>query len=139
MRAHRERAPSRHGRSNPAGPAHDGLARSPTRLPLPARERLRDQASACFPAVYLGGVWPRLKAITRPCYRFALRPIPRLGPIYRTAADETVARGTLNQNRVVSGSASTPTCPPPSSTSVFTMARPMPAPPLARSRDLSTR
>ena len=49
------------------------------------------------------------------------------------------ARGRLNQKRVRSAADSAPTRPPPSSTSVFTIARPMPAPPLARSRDFSTR
>lgn len=47
--------------------------------------------------------------------------------------------GRVNQNRVMPASESTPTWPPLASTSRCTMARPMPAPPLVRSRDLSTR
>ena len=47
--------------------------------------------------------------------------------------------GRLNQNRVWPPADSAPTRPPPASTSCFTIARPMPAPPRARSRDFSTR
>ena len=47
--------------------------------------------------------------------------------------------GRLNQKRVRPGVDSAPTWPPQPSTSCLTMARPMPAPPSARSRDFSTR
>src|SRR5207244_5559623 len=56
-----------------------------------------------------------------------------------TAAERYATAGRLNQKRVSSGDDSAPTRPPPSSTSVFTIARPIPAPPPARSRDFSTR
>jgi hypothetical protein len=45
----------------------------------------------------------------------------------------------LIQNRVRPGRESTPTLPPAASTSCLTTARPIPAPPWAVSRDLSTR
>ena len=47
--------------------------------------------------------------------------------------------GRLNQNLVRSPADSTPTVPPTASTSCFTMASPIPAPPWLRSRDLLTR
>ena len=47
--------------------------------------------------------------------------------------------GRLNQKRVVPVADSAPTRPPADSTSCLTIARPMPAPPRARSRDFSTR
>src|SRR5207253_794393 len=54
-------------------------------------------------------------------------------------SQESQAAGRLNQKRADPGGASTPTRPPAPSTSCLTMARPIPAPPRARSRDFSTR
>src|SRR5438067_12616461 len=51
---------------------------------------------------------------------------------------QTNTIGRLNQKRVSPDRDSTPTRPPVDSTNCFTIARPMPAPPRARSRDLST-
>ena len=53
--------------------------------------------------------------------------------------DSQAAVGSRNQNRVRPLSDSAPTWPPTASTSCFTIARPMPAPPRAVSRDFSTR
>jgi hypothetical protein len=63
-------------------------------------------------------------------------------PQLRTDADVRAAlrqAGRLNQNRVLPAADSAPTRPPADSTSCLTIAKPMPAPPRARSRDFSTR
>src|SRR5438132_4046110 len=66
----------------------------------------------------------------------------REGNVPLQARHKTAARyamGRLNQNRVKWLFESAPTRPPNPSTSCLTMARPMPAPPRAASRDFSTR
>ena len=61
------------------------------------------------------------------------------GMIADRAAVTAGQAGRLNQNRVRPSRDSAPTRPPPCSTSCFTIASPIPAPPRSRSRDFSTR
>ncbi len=66
---------------------------------------------------------------------FARWSAKRTKPPRATAAQP----GRLNQKRVIPSRDSAPTAPPAASTIWRTIASPIPAPPLARSRDLSTR